>query len=82
MFDNPSEQPQPQSNQPVIVNGVGSPIQIRIQSSVSSKTNKPYEYLQTVIGEWEIRTFFQSPLERKEAERVLNIINKSGSSIY
>lgn len=80
MFDN-NEQSQSTNIKPIIVNGVGSPIQIKIKSAVSSKTNKPYDYLQVLIGEWEIRNFFQSPLEKKEAQRVLDIINKANSTI-
>lgn len=77
MFDNPN---QPNNEiQPVVVNAVGSPVQMNIRSAVSTKTNKPYDYLEIMIGEWEIRQFFQSPLERKEFTRVLDQI-KSGNS--
>lgn len=64
----------------VVVNGMGSPVRISIESAVSQKTQRPYEFLQISLGEWDFRQYFQSPLERKEAQRVLDQINKGNAT--
>lgn len=74
--DNQSNQ-----NQPVIVNGFNSPVRISIDQGIAKESKKPYDYMNLVIGEWEQRIFFKSPLERKELERVLAIINKGNAHL-
>lgn len=74
--DNPSTQ-----NKPVIVNGQNSPVRISIEEGIAKESKKPYDYMNLVIGEWEQRIFFKSPLERKELERVLALINKGNANL-
>lgn len=55
----------------ILLNAIGSPVQIQVKKAVSAKTGREYEYLHLVIGEFESRIFFKSQLEKKEVNRVL-----------
>jgi hypothetical protein len=55
----------------IILNATGSPVQIQVKTGTAKETGREYEYLYLVIGDYETRVFFRSPLENKEVKRVL-----------
>ena len=58
----------------IILNEVGSPVQLRVKQEVSKKTNRPYDFLSVVMGDFEAMVFFRSPLEKKECERIIKMV--------
>lgn len=47
-------------------------LEINLKEEVSKKTNKPYKYIQVVIGDWTGRLFVQSPFEMQYIEKYIN----------
>jgi len=46
-------------------------ISVTVESAISEKTKKPYEYLKVVIGEWEERVFTRSKFDLKYIKEYL-----------
>jgi hypothetical protein len=55
----------------IILNDTNSPVQLQVKTGVAKETGREYEYLSVIIGDYETRVFFRSPLENKEVKRVL-----------
>ena len=55
----------------IVVNAIGSPVQLEIKKGIAKETKAEYTYLNVVIGDFESRCYFRSPLEKREVERVL-----------
>lgn len=46
-------------------------ISVSVEEAISQKTNKPYEYIKVVVGDWEERVFPRSKFDIKYIKEYL-----------